>query len=173
MKLPTLDVGELFLRGYSAEDFEEFAALFGNPEVMQHADGVLSVAQAATLFRSLTVGQEGSEPRAWAVMDRPTQGLAGHAALKPSPDGHEQELNIVLLPRFRQKGNGAAIGAVLINLAFQAADCAAVTATVDREHAVALALAKSLGFMPVSMERDLQGEYILLKIMRDQWQARQ
>jgi RimJ/RimL family protein N-acetyltransferase len=165
------DVGSLLLRGYTDDDFEEFAAMFGDPGIMQHADGILSAAQAATLFRSLVSGQMTASLQAWAVMDRPTQGLAGHAALKRMPDGHEKELNIVLRPRFRRKGNGTAIGKALLAVAFQDNQCAAVIGTVDKEDVAALSLARALGFLPVSLKRDGVREYILLKIMRDRWQA--
>lgn len=171
MSYAQFDVGSLLLRPYAQDDFEEFAAIFSDPETMQHAEGVMSIAQAASLFRSLTAEQSRTGEQAWAVMDRPTQGLAGHVALKRLPDGHEQELTIVLRARFRGKGNGTAIGRALLEIAFRDSQCAAVVATVGRKHEPALALARKLNFMPVAITRDARGEHILLKLMRDRWKV--
>lgn len=171
MSYAQYDVGTLLLRPYTPDDFEEFAAIFSDPETMPHAAGVLSIAQAAALFRTLIGSRSEAAGQAWAVMDRPTQGLAGHVALKPSPDGHEKELTIVLRGRFRGKGNGTAIGRALLDIAFQDARCAAVVATVGRTDEPALALARKLNFMPVAITRDARNEHILLKLMRDRWKV--
>lgn len=162
------DIGAVFLRSYTYDDFEEFAAIVTNVELMQHLNGPLSMADATALLRHcISPGQD--DPLAWAVIDKQTQGIVGHAALKAGHESKSRELIIVLKARFQGKGLGKTIGRALCDIAFCRPDVGIIIATLDPDHEAAAAIARAIGMSLHTTERDVKGEYPVYRVTREEW----
>ena len=162
------DIAAVFLRSYTFDDFEEFAAIVTDLQLMQHLDGPLSMADATTLLRRC-ISPGKSDPLAWAVIDKQTQGIVGHAALKTGSEPHSRELIIVLKSRIQGRGLGKTIGRALCDIAFCRPDVEAIIATLDPDHEAAAVIAKSIGMSLHTTERDSKGEYPVYRVTREEW----
>jgi RimJ/RimL family protein N-acetyltransferase len=142
------------IRRYVPGDEVDFAALFGDPEVMRHVGGVAP--DPAGLFRSLL---DGSHPRvleAYAVIDE-AGAFLGHAALFRAAGGAVEIGVMIARPHWR-RGHGVAAGRALLARARQLG-FTAVEATVDLDNTASRRLLERLGLTLARTETDEDGEF--------------
>ncbi|HEX4435384.1 MAG TPA: GNAT family N-acetyltransferase [Solirubrobacteraceae bacterium] len=83
MNLPELRTARLLLRRWRAEDLGEFAAINGDPVVMEYFPETLTREQTAEMIERMEAGFERDGYGFWAVEVSETGSLAGFVGLNP------------------------------------------------------------------------------------------
>ncbi len=98
LSIPQLQTDRLLLRGFQAADLDDYAALRALPEVARYIGGPHSPAQAwdrmAVMIGSWTLRGYG----VFAVVERETGRVIGHAGILHQPDWPEPEIAYTVHP---------------------------------------------------------------------------
>ncbi|WP_144182891.1 GNAT family N-acetyltransferase [Elioraea rosea] len=174
LSVPELDTPRLHLRGHRPDDFEPYAAMWADPNVVRYIGGAPVTREAAWtrflrhagLWHFLGFGY-------FAVEEKATGAFVGQVgfqdlrrAITPSIEG-TMEAGWVIAPV--AQGQGYAIEAMRAALAW--ADAAwpvpRMTCIIEPSHAVSLAIAAKLGFVEFA-RADGQGSQLVLLERRRQ-----
>jgi RimJ/RimL family protein N-acetyltransferase len=151
--IPTIETPRLKLRAYRLEDFDAYAALWADPEVVRHIGGVPFQREAAWtrflrqigLWHHLGFGPFGIEHRASATL----VGEAGfhdlHRAIMPPLEG-TMEAGWALTPALQGQGLAEEAMRAAIDWAGAHGVGSRLAAIIDPDNTPSLRLAEKLGF---------------------------
>jgi len=151
--IPTLETERLILRGFTAADFDAFAAIWGDRAVVRHITGTpLSASDSWSRLLRLAGGWALLGFGYWAVVDRATDrlaGMAGFADFKREIDidiDGLPEAGWVFAPQFH--GRGYATEAMRAACAWADGALAADRSCclIDPDNAASINVANKLGF---------------------------
>ena len=115
-----LESERLRLRRFTAGDFDFFAALQANPDVMRHVGGVKSREESRDLFRERVLEYYDANPGLgiWATMERRTGALAGMHLLNHIRGETIVQVGYILDQPFWGKGYATEMAIALLRYGF-------------------------------------------------------
>jgi RimJ/RimL family protein N-acetyltransferase len=145
MEIPTLTTERLLLRPFRSDDFEAYAAMNADPQVMQYIDDVQDRAAA---FRSLCANMghwhlRGYGP--WAVEERATGRFVGRAGLLRWEPWTEMEVGYALIPSAWGKGYASEAAARSLRYAHEVVHARGVVSRILPDNAASIRVAERLG----------------------------
>jgi RimJ/RimL family protein N-acetyltransferase len=123
-----------------------FIALFSCPQVMQYIQPPLSVAEAQQRFGQML--QLSTGPVYYLVNHSPSQQSIGLAMLNILPEQGSAEIGRMLLPAWQQRGQGTALGQLLLQTACADSRVTQLMTRIHSNNNPAIASARKLGFVP-------------------------
>ncbi len=103
--IPTLHTARLTLRAFREADWDAYAAMFADPEVVRYlGDGQVRDRDASWAAMARAVGQWAMRGYGLFAVEAPDGGLAGHAGfLQPHP-WREPEVAYTIVPKYQGQG---------------------------------------------------------------------
>jgi RimJ/RimL family protein N-acetyltransferase len=145
MDIPTLETPRLFLRAFRPADFESYAAMSANPEVMRYIDDVQDRESA---FRSFcaSIGHwavRGYGP--WAVEERASGRVVGRAGLFHWERWPAIEVGYLLDPSAWGKGYATEAAQRSLRYAHETVGARGVVAFIQPENVASVRVVEKLG----------------------------
>jgi RimJ/RimL family protein N-acetyltransferase len=145
MEIPSLTTDRLLLRPFRHEDFDAYAAMNADPQVMQYID---EVQDRPAAFRSLAanIGHwhlRGYGP--WAVEERATGRFIGRAGLLRWEPWSEVEVGYALIPSAWGKGYATEVAACSLRYAHEVVKARGVVSRILAGNAASIRVAERLG----------------------------
>ncbi len=145
MEIPTLPTERLFLRPHRNADFEPYAEMSANPEVMRFID---DVQDRETAFRSFcaSIGHwsvRGYGP--WAIEERATGRYLGRAGLLNWEGWPGLEVGYALHPSAWGKGYGTEVAARALRYAHEVVGARGVLSCIHPQNTASIRVAEKLG----------------------------
>ena len=115
-----LETERLRLRRFTADDFDFFAALQANPDVMRHVGGVKSREESRDLFRERVLEYYDANPGLgiWATIERGTGALTGMHLLNHIRGETIVQVGYILDQPFWGKGYATEMAIALLRYGF-------------------------------------------------------
>lgn len=150
---PRLETERLILRAHKLDDFEDYVAMWGDPEMTRHIGGKprprdeawFAFLRYAGLWAHLGFGY-------WAVEDRETGRYAGDVGvadfkrpIEPS-FGETPEMGWTIAPAFQGRGYASEAGAAVTNWADETLGAPRLVCMIAPENATSFRIAEKLGF---------------------------
>src|SRR5438105_4445915 len=153
MEIPTLQTDRLILRPFRAADFEAYAEMNANPDVMRYIDEIQD-RQAA--FRSMCANIGHWEVRGygpWAVEERATGRLVGRAGLLFWETNPGMEVGYAIHPSLWGKGYATEVAARSLRYAHETLGARGVLSLIQPANAPSIRVAEKLG---ARLDREIQ-----------------
>jgi RimJ/RimL family protein N-acetyltransferase len=166
MEIPTLQTERLLLRPFRAADFEAYAEMNANPEVMRYIDAVQDREAA---FRSLCANIGHWEVRGygpWAVEERATGRLVGRAGLFFWETRPGLELGYALIPSAWGKGYAFEAAARSLRHAHQTLGARGVLSVIHPDNKASIRVTEKLGAR-LDREVVLRNQPLHVYVLRD------
>ena len=145
MEIPTLQTDRLLLRPFRAADFEAYAEMNANAEVMRYID---AVQDRETAFRSFCANIGHWEVRGygpWAMEERATGRLVGRAGLLFWETKPGLEVGYAVHPSAWGKGYATEAAARSLRHAHQTLGARGVLSVIHPENTASIRVAEKLG----------------------------
>jgi RimJ/RimL family protein N-acetyltransferase len=145
MEIPTLQTERLLLRPFRSADFEAYAEMNANPDVMRYIDAAQDREAA---FRSFCANIGHWEVRGygpWAMEERATGRLVGRAGLLFWETKPGLEVGYAVHPSAWGKGYATEAAARSLRHAHQALGARGVLSVIHPENAASIRVAEKLG----------------------------
>ena len=166
MEIPTLQTERLLLRPFRAADFEAYAEMNANPEVMRYIDAVQDREAA---FRSLCASIGHWEVRGygpWAMEERATGRLLGRAGLFFWETRPGLELGYALIPSAWGKGYAFEAAARSLRHAHQTLGARGVLSVIHPDNKASIRVTEKLGAR-LDREVVLRNQPLHVYVLRD------
>lgn len=153
MEIPTLETERLLLRGYTPDDFDDFAAMWGDPDVVRFIGGrMFTREQSWQRFLTRAGGWQHLGFGFFAVIEKESGQLAGEAgfhearrAMEPSLEG-SLEAGWALLPSAQGWGYATEAMQAAIDWATDAFAGRRMTCLINLDNLPSIRVAGRLGF---------------------------
>lgn len=145
MEIPTLTTARLLLRPFGPTDFESYAAMCANPEVMRYID---DVQDRETAFRSFCASLGHWEARGygpWALEERATGRVVGRAGLFHWERFPAIEIGYLLEPSAWGKGYATESAERSLRFAREVVRARGVVSLIQPENTASIRVVEKLG----------------------------
>ena len=149
-----VETARLEIREWTLDDFEEFASLMADPEVMRFSlKGPLSPEEARELFQKRILDHYKNGFGLWALMFKEEQKIIGFAGLITQEiDGEKKiELAYRLLPRYWSRGLALEAARAICTYAFTILKLKELISIIEPDNTRSIRLAERIGMQPLKM----------------------
>jgi len=162
-----IETERLVIRPFEAADVDAMAAVYGDPEVMQHVClGVLGRARTAALLEDYRRAQERHGFSTWAVVEKESGAVVGDVGFGVYAPTGEPELGYTLAAKVWGRGYGLEAARACVDAAFAHLPHRRLVAKVEPENERSLRLAERLEMRAVETI-DVDGHpHLLLALER-------
>lgn len=169
MRTKEIETARLVFRPYEPGDEEESVAMLTDAGVMRFVgDGVLDDAAARAMFgRTFTHVYATGAFDVWAVCEKESGHVVGHAEIKPRKGADDFEIVYLLRPEAWGRGYATEIARRLVRYGFEDLGLPRVVATIDVENRASINVAEKVGMRRVGEYEDEHGTTLVYAVGRD------